>query len=88
MLLWLSALLKQVIAAITYQIVPTDTQYAEIPIAAVSSMYQHKGFGSSLLLELKKRLQSVGICTIFCWGDKESEGFWLKQIRMTRIWIG
>ncbi|PRQ44882.1 putative acyl-CoA N-acyltransferase [Rosa chinensis] len=42
-------------------------------------MYQHKGFGSSLFLELKKRLQSVGICTIFCWGDKESEGFWLKQ---------
>ncbi|KAM5558612.1 hypothetical protein ABKV19_020348 [Rosa sericea] len=70
---------QEVIAAITYQIVPADTQYAEIPIAAVSSMNQHKGFGSSLFLELKKRLQSVGICTIFCWGDKESEGFWLKQ---------
>nr|XP_004305700.2 PREDICTED: uncharacterized protein LOC101291854 isoform X1 [Fragaria vesca subsp. vesca] len=70
---------KEVIAAITYQIVPADTQYAEIPIAAVSSMYQHKGFGSSLFLELKKRLQSVGIRTIFCWGDKESEAFWLKQ---------
>ena len=32
----------QVIAAITYQIVPADTQHAEIPLAAVSSIYQHK----------------------------------------------
>lgn len=32
----------QVLAAITYQIVPADTQYAEIPIAAVSSTYQQK----------------------------------------------
>lgn len=31
-------------------------------------------------MELRKRLQSVGICTIFCWGDKESEGFWHKQV--------
>ncbi|KAL6134013.1 hypothetical protein ACLB2K_066246 [Fragaria x ananassa] len=29
---------EEIIAAITYQIVPADTQYAEIPIAAVSSM--------------------------------------------------
>ncbi len=36
--------LFQVIAAITYQIVPADTQYAEIPIAAVNSMYQHNVF--------------------------------------------
>ncbi|BBH07257.1 N-acetyltransferase [Prunus dulcis] len=70
---------EEVIAAITYQIVPADTQYAEIPLAAVSSIYQHKGFGSCLFMELRKRLQSVGICTIFCWGDKDSEGFWLKQ---------
>ncbi|XP_024922639.3 uncharacterized protein LOC107431598 isoform X1 [Ziziphus jujuba] len=69
----------EVIAAITYQIVPADTQYAEIPLAAVSSIYQHKGFGCFLFMELRKRLQSVGICTIFCWGDKESEGFWHKQ---------
>ncbi|XP_008449211.1 uncharacterized protein LOC103491160 isoform X3 [Cucumis melo] len=68
-----------VIAAITYQIVPADTQYAEIPLAAVSLAYQHKGFGHILYMELRKRLQSVGIRTIFCWGDKESEGFWSKQ---------
>ncbi|XP_044468617.1 uncharacterized protein LOC123198097 [Mangifera indica] len=67
------------VAAITYQIVPADTQYAEIPLAAVSSVYQHKGFGHFLYMELRKRLQSVGIHTIICWGDKESEGFWLKQ---------
>ncbi|KAH9679731.1 N-acetyltransferase [Citrus sinensis] len=68
-----------VVAAITYQIVPADTQYAEVPLAAVSSIYQHKGVGRLLYLELRKRLQSVGIRTIFCWGDKESEGFWHKQ---------
>ncbi|GMJ03799.1 hypothetical protein like AT2G41450 [Hibiscus trionum] len=70
---------EQVIAAITYQIIPADTQFAEIPLAAVNSIYQHKGVGKFLYMELKKRLQSVGIRTIFCWGDKESEGFWLKQ---------
>lgn len=32
----------QVIAAISYQIVPADTQYAEIPLAAVSFNYQRK----------------------------------------------
>ncbi|PON64550.1 Histone acetyltransferase type B, catalytic subunit [Trema orientale] len=71
--------LGEVIAAITYQIVPADTQYAEIPLAAVSSAYQQKGFGRLLFVELRKRLQSVGICSILCWGDKESEGFWHKQ---------
>lgn len=30
-------------------------------------------------MELRKRLQDVGISTILCWGDKESEGFWHKQ---------
>ncbi|KAJ7976715.1 PAX-interacting protein 1 [Quillaja saponaria] len=69
----------KVIAAITYQIIPADTQYVEIPLAAVSSIYQQKGFGHLLYIELRKRLQSVGVRTIFCWGDKESEGFWLKQ---------
>lgn len=34
----------QVIAAISYQIVPADTQYAEIPLAAVSFNYQRKVF--------------------------------------------
>ncbi|OMO68248.1 hypothetical protein CCACVL1_20008 [Corchorus capsularis] len=70
---------EEVIAAITYQIIPADTHFAEIPLAAVNSIYQHKGFGRILYMELKKRLQSVGIRTILCWGDKESEGFWLKQ---------
>ncbi|KAI3471642.1 hypothetical protein Pfo_028292 [Paulownia fortunei] len=70
---------REVIAAITYQIIPADTQYAEVPLAAVSSIFQHKGIGRLLYLELRKRLQSVGIQTLFCWGDKESEGFWLKQ---------
>ncbi|XP_007028599.2 PREDICTED: uncharacterized protein LOC18598836 [Theobroma cacao] len=70
---------EEVIAAITYQIIPADTQFAEIPLAAVNSIYQHKGFGRFLYMELKKRLQSVGIRTILCWGDEESEGFWLKQ---------
>ncbi|XP_057438020.1 uncharacterized protein LOC130730128 isoform X2 [Lotus japonicus] len=69
----------KVIAAITFQIIPADTEYAEIPLAAVSAIYQRKGFGHLLFLELLKRLQDVGIRTIFCWGDKESEGFWLKQ---------
>ncbi|XP_052177059.1 uncharacterized protein LOC127791239 isoform X2 [Diospyros lotus] len=69
----------KVIAAITYQIIPADTQYAEVPLAAVCSIYQQKGIGSLLYDELRKRLKNVGIHTIFCWGDKESEGFWLKQ---------
>ncbi|KDP26207.1 hypothetical protein JCGZ_22453 [Jatropha curcas] len=69
----------EIIAVITYQIVPADTQYAEIPLAAVSSIYQHKGFGRFLYMELKKRLCNIGVRAIYCWGDKESEGFWLKQ---------
>ncbi|XP_030452929.2 uncharacterized protein LOC115674619 [Syzygium oleosum] len=71
--------LEEVLAAITYQIVPVDTHYAEIPLAAVSAIYQHKGIGRLLFMELRNRLQSVGICTIFCWGDKESEEFWFKM---------
>ncbi|XP_043725238.1 uncharacterized protein LOC122671851 isoform X2 [Telopea speciosissima] len=51
----------EVIAAITYQIIPTE------------------GIGCLLYAELRKRLQNVGIRTILCWADKESEGFWLKQ---------
>uniref|UniRef100_A0A2P2JF37 Uncharacterized protein MANES_03G094900 n=1 Tax=Rhizophora mucronata TaxID=61149 RepID=A0A2P2JF37_RHIMU len=70
---------EEVIAAITFQLVPSDTQCAEVPLAAVSSSYQNKGYGHFLYLELRKRLQSVGVCTVYCWGDKESEGFWLKQ---------
>ncbi|KNA25382.1 hypothetical protein SOVF_007010 isoform B [Spinacia oleracea] len=69
----------EVIAAITYQIIPTDTQYAEVPVAAVSSSCQQKGVGRLLYMELRKRLKDVGISTVLCWGDKESEGFWHKQ---------
>ncbi|KAI3968257.1 hypothetical protein MKX01_018560 [Papaver californicum] len=68
-----------VIAAVTYQVIPADTQYAEVPLAAVCSNYQQKGIGKLLYSELKKRLQSIGIRTVFCWGDQESKGFWLKQ---------
>ncbi|GLJ53800.1 hypothetical protein SUGI_1148380 [Cryptomeria japonica] len=70
---------EEVIAAITYQIIPPDTQYAEIPLASVSKPYQRKGFGRLLYGEVKKRLQDVGVLTLFCWGDHESEGFWLEQ---------
>ncbi|KAJ0258292.1 Uncharacterized protein HA466_0071100 [Hirschfeldia incana] len=69
----------EILAAVTYQIVPADTQYAEIPLAAVTSTHQKKGFGRLVYEELMKRLRSVGIRTIYCWADKESEGFWLKQ---------
>ncbi|PWA44870.1 Acyl-CoA N-acyltransferase [Artemisia annua] len=69
----------EVIAAISFQIIPADTQYAEVPLAAVSSVYQHKGIGQLTYLEMRKRLQSVGVHSIFCWADEESEGFWLKQ---------
>ncbi|XP_020087470.1 uncharacterized protein LOC109709583 [Ananas comosus] len=69
----------EVIAAVSYQIIPADAQHAEIPLAAVSSKYQKKGIGQLLFKELSGRLQSVGVSTIFCWADKVSEGFWLKQ---------
>ncbi|URD93148.1 BRCA1 C Terminus (BRCT) domain [Musa troglodytarum] len=69
----------EVIAAVSYQIIPNDTQYAEIPLTAVSSKNQKMGFGQALYKELRDRLQNVGILTIFCWADKTSEGFWLKQ---------
>ncbi|XP_065856702.1 uncharacterized protein [Euphorbia lathyris] len=69
----------EVIAAISYQLVPANTQYAEIPLAAVSSFYQNKGLGRFLYMELRKRLSSVGVRVIYCWGDKESKGFWVKQ---------
>ncbi|XP_024964368.1 uncharacterized protein LOC112504646 [Cynara cardunculus var. scolymus] len=69
----------EVVAAISFQIIPADTQYAEVPLAAVCSVYQHKGIGHRTYLEMRKRLQGVGVHSIFCWADEESEGFWLKQ---------
>ncbi|KAF3336773.1 Mediator of DNA damage checkpoint protein 1 [Carex littledalei] len=71
--------LGEVIAAVSYQIIPTDTQYAEIPLAVVRSCYQKKGYGQIMYKELSRRLQSVGVLSIFCWADDVSEGFWLKQ---------
>nr|XP_043620177.1 uncharacterized protein LOC122592029 [Erigeron canadensis] len=70
---------REVVAAISFQLIPADTQYAEVPLAAVSSSYQHKGIGQLMYFEMRKRLQSVGVHSIFCWADVESEGFWLKQ---------
>jgi hypothetical protein len=32
-----------------------------------------------LYKELSQRLQNVGVTTIFCWADKDSEGFWFNQ---------
>ncbi|KAM0839426.1 hypothetical protein ACQ4PT_060323 [Festuca glaucescens] len=71
--------LEEIIAAVSYQIVPADTQYAEIPLTVVTSAFQCVGFGHLLYKELSQRLQNVGVTTIFCWADKVSEGFWLKQ---------
>ncbi|KAI3772665.1 hypothetical protein L6452_03856 [Arctium lappa] len=68
-----------VVAAISFQIIPADTQYAEVLLAAVRTAYQHKGIGHLTYLEMRKRLQSVGVHSIFCWADEESDGFWLKQ---------
>uniref|UniRef100_A0A452YZL8 BRCT domain-containing protein n=14 Tax=Triticinae TaxID=1648030 RepID=A0A452YZL8_AEGTS len=70
---------EEIIAAVSYQIVPADTQYAEIPLAAVTSPFQRVGFGHLLYKELSQRLHNVGVTNIFCWADKVSEGFWLKQ---------
>ncbi|KXG21877.1 uncharacterized protein LOC8077933 [Sorghum bicolor] len=70
---------EEVIATVSYQIVPADTQYAEIPLAVVRSSYQRVGIGQLLYKELSQRLQNVGVTSIFCWADKVSEGFWLKQ---------
>ncbi|KAI7729787.1 hypothetical protein M8C21_014319 [Ambrosia artemisiifolia] len=69
----------EVVSAISFQIILADTRFAEVPLAAVSSVYQHKGIGQLTYLEMRKRLQSVGVHSIFCWADVESESFWVKQ---------
>lgn len=33
-----------------------------------------------LFKELAKRMMDVGVLTLFCWGDQESETFWTKQV--------
>ena len=39
-----------------------------------------QGLGGLLLKELARRLKDVGLLTLFCWGDQESESFWSKQV--------
>ncbi|KAL2633349.1 hypothetical protein R1flu_004828 [Riccia fluitans] len=70
---------KELVAAVTFQILPPDTQQAEIPLAAVCYAQQRKGYGRLMFEELKRRLMDVGVTSIFCWGDVESEVFWSKQ---------
>ncbi|CAM6011686.1 unnamed protein product [Sphagnum balticum] len=69
----------EVVGAVTYQILPPDTQFAEIPLAAVKKSHQRQGLGGVLFKELAKRMMDVGVLTLFCWGDQESETFWTKQ---------
>lgn len=68
-----------VVGAITYQILPSSTNYVEIPLAAVDQACQRQGLGQLLVGELARRLTDVGVLTLFCWGDQESEQFWNKQ---------
>uniref|UniRef100_A0A0D9WFW9 BRCT domain-containing protein n=1 Tax=Leersia perrieri TaxID=77586 RepID=A0A0D9WFW9_9ORYZ len=63
----------EVMAALSYQLVPADTEYAEIPLAVVRSPYQRVGIGQLLYKELSQRLQNVGVTTIFCWADNGFE---------------
>ncbi|KAL3694383.1 hypothetical protein R1sor_008034 [Riccia sorocarpa] len=70
---------NELVAAVTFQILPPDTQQAEIPLSAVRYAHQRKGYGSIMFKELKRRLMEVGVTSIFCWGDAESEVFWSKQ---------
>lgn len=42
----------QVISAITYQIIPSDKLYAEVPLAAVSSIYQLQVLACLVVLRL------------------------------------
>ncbi|KAG6640997.1 hypothetical protein CIPAW_09G042700 [Carya illinoinensis] len=57
----------------------TNGKYCTLLLLSNSLGDFGEGFGHLLYVELRRRLQSVGIRTIFCWGDKESEGFWHKQ---------
>uniref|UniRef100_A0A0E0DQU5 BRCT domain-containing protein n=1 Tax=Oryza meridionalis TaxID=40149 RepID=A0A0E0DQU5_9ORYZ len=64
---------EEVTAALSYQLVPADTQYAEIPLAVVRPPYQRVGIGQLLYKELSQRLRNVGVTTIFCWADNGFE---------------
>ncbi|KAF9595077.1 hypothetical protein IFM89_036966 [Coptis chinensis] len=63
LLLKLSAggVFTEVIAALTYQIIPADTQYAEVPLAAVNSNYQHKGFETIAEVDGKGKVRRLPI---------------------------
>ncbi|XP_078448255.1 N-acetyltransferase isoform X2 [Wolffia australiana] len=54
-------------------------KYQTLALKTISSEGQGVGLGRLLYLELRRRLKNVGVSTIFCWGDKVSEGFWIKQ---------
>ncbi|CAM6117928.1 unnamed protein product [Calypogeia fissa] len=69
----------ELIGAMTYQMLPTDTNQAELPLVAISRTHHRKGLGAYLYKELQRRLFDVGVLSIFCWGDQESEAFWAKQ---------
>ncbi|OAE35494.1 hypothetical protein AXG93_2189s1280 [Marchantia polymorpha subsp. ruderalis] len=69
----------ELIGAVTFQILPPNCQEAEIPLAAIRHAHQRKGYGTLIYKELRRRLMDVGVTSVFCWGDAESETFWAKQ---------
>ncbi|OIT01893.1 hypothetical protein A4A49_18053 [Nicotiana attenuata] len=51
----------EVIAAMTYQIVPADMQIAEVPLASVKSVYQLKGFSVIGQVDTKGRARRLPV---------------------------
>ncbi|KAG6553336.1 hypothetical protein Mapa_005070 [Marchantia paleacea] len=70
---------SELIGAVTFQILPPDCQQAEVPLAAIRHAHQRKGYGALMYKELRRRLMDVGVTSVYCWGDAESETFWSKQ---------
>ncbi|XP_019248456.1 PREDICTED: uncharacterized protein LOC109227713 [Nicotiana attenuata] len=52
---------REVIAAMTYQIVPADMQIAEVPLASVKSVYQLKGFSVIGQVDTKGRARRLPV---------------------------
>ncbi|VAH06757.1 unnamed protein product [Triticum turgidum subsp. durum] len=52
---------EEIIAAVSYQIVPADTQYAEIPLAAVTSPFQCVGFVSVGEVDTKGKIRRIPV---------------------------
>ncbi|VAH18635.1 unnamed protein product [Triticum turgidum subsp. durum] len=52
---------EEIIAAVSYQIVPADTQYAEIPLAAVTSPFQRVGFVSVGEVDTKGKIRRIPV---------------------------